>query len=42
VRFENFPLTASGKILKRELAAMARRGEIALTQIRYQAREKSA
>ena len=41
-RFESFPLTASGKILKRELAAMARRGEIALTPIRYQAREKSA
>ncbi len=42
VRFESFPLTASGKILKRELAAMARRGEIALTPIRWQPREKSA
>lgn len=42
-RFESFPLTASGKILKRELVAKAKRGEIALTAIRYQARrEKSA
>ena len=41
-RFESFPLTASGKILKRELAAMARRGEITLTPIRWQPREKSA
>lgn len=42
-RVESFPLTASGKILKRELAAMARRGDIALTPIRYQPRqEKSA
>lgn len=43
VRFDAFPLTASGKILKRELAAMARRREIAMTPIRYQLRqEKSA
>jgi acyl-CoA synthetase len=41
-RFETFPLTASGKILKRELVVMARRGEIAMTPIRYQRREKTA
>jgi acyl-CoA synthetase len=35
VRVEAFPLTASGKILKRELITMARRGEIMPTPIRY-------
>jgi acyl-CoA synthetase len=42
-RFDSFPLTASGKILKRELAAMGRRDEIDMMPVRYQARqEKSA
>ena len=35
VALEAFPLTASGKILKRELITMARRGEIMPTPIRY-------
>jgi acyl-CoA synthetase len=35
LRVDAFPLTASGKILKRELAEQARRGELALTPIRY-------
>ena len=34
---EEFPLTASGKILKRELAAMVRRGELAPVAVRYRA-----
>lgn len=38
---ESFPLTASGKILKRELVAMVKRGEIEPMPIRYQmAKEK--
>jgi acyl-CoA synthetase len=40
VRFEAFPLTASGKILKRRLAEMAKRNEIALTPIRYTPRQE--
>lgn len=40
VRFDAFPLTASGKILKRELVEMAKRGEIALTPIRYSPRQE--
>jgi acyl-CoA synthetase len=36
-RLEAFPLTASGKILKRELVERVRRGEIAPTPIRYRA-----
>ncbi|MDA8250094.1 MAG: hypothetical protein M0Z28_13085, partial [Rhodospirillales bacterium] len=32
---EVFPQTASGKILKREIAAMLARGELAPTPIRY-------
>jgi acyl-CoA synthetase len=35
VRLEAFPLTASGKILKRELVEMAKRGEIAPVPVRY-------
>ena len=43
VRFDAFPLTASGKILKRRLAEMAKHNEIAMTRIRYTPRqEKSA
>jgi acyl-CoA synthetase len=36
-RLDAFPLTASGKILKRELVERVRRGEIAPTPIRYRA-----
>ncbi len=35
LRVEQFPLTASGKILKRELVAMAKRGELDPTPVRY-------
>jgi acyl-CoA synthetase len=35
VRLDAFPLTASGKVLKRELAAMAARGEIAPMPVRF-------
>jgi acyl-CoA synthetase len=35
VRLDGFPLTASGKVLKRELAAMAARGEITPLPVRY-------
>lgn len=35
IRMESFPLTASGKILKRELIEMARRGAIAPAAVRY-------
>jgi acyl-CoA synthetase len=35
LRVDAFPLTASGKILKRELVAQAKRGEIAPTPIRF-------
>jgi acyl-CoA synthetase len=39
VRLDEFPLTASGKILKRELVEMAKRGEIAPQPVRFQAKE---
>jgi acyl-CoA synthetase (AMP-forming)/AMP-acid ligase II len=39
VRLEAFPLTASGKILKRELIHMVERGEIAPESLRLRARE---
>jgi len=42
VALAEFPLTASGKILKRELAQMARRGEIAPHPVRFQANEGAA
>ena len=35
VRLEEFPLTASGKILKRELVEMTRRGELIPVSVRY-------
>jgi len=35
LRLHQFPLTASGKILKRELVVMAQRGELAPTPVRY-------
>ena len=39
VRLDAFPLTASGKILKRELIHMVERGDIAPEPIRFQSRE---
>jgi acyl-CoA synthetase len=39
VRLAGFPLTASGKVLKRELVAMVKRGEIAPVPVRYANRE---
>jgi acyl-CoA synthetase len=42
LRLDIFPLTASGKILKRELVAMVKRGEIEPMPIRYQASEETA
>jgi acyl-CoA synthetase len=39
VRLDAFPLTASGKVLKRELAAMAARGEIAPEPVRFRKQE---
>ena len=40
VRLEEFPLTASGKILKRELAVWAREGRIAPVPCRFEGRER--
>ena len=39
LRVETLPLTASGKILKRELVAMIRRGELRPTPVRWRAKE---
>ena len=39
LRMEAFPLTASGKILKRELVAMIERGELQPTPVRWRAKE---
>jgi acyl-CoA synthetase len=39
LRMEAFPLTASGKILKRELVDMVRRGELAPHSVRLQSKE---
>jgi acyl-CoA synthetase len=39
VRLEAFPLTASGKILKRELVEMVKRGELAPAPVRYEKKE---
>ena len=33
---DEFPLTASGKILKRELVEMVKRGELVPTPVRHQ------
>jgi len=38
-RLEEFPLTASGKILKRDLIEMAKRGEIEPVAVRFEAKE---
>jgi non-ribosomal peptide synthetase component E (peptide arylation enzyme) len=37
LRVDCFPLTASGKILKRELVAMIRRGELAPIRVQWRA-----
>lgn len=42
LRMDTFPLTPSGKILKRELVAMVERGEIKPLPVRYQARKETA
>lgn len=42
VRMEAFPLTASGKILKRELVEMAKRGDIEPVLIRSQSPQEVA
>jgi acyl-CoA synthetase len=39
LRLETFPLTASGKILKRELIEMVKRGELVPQSLRFQAKE---
>ena len=39
MRLEEFPLTASGKILKRELVAMMKRGEIVPVAVRFGIKE---
>lgn len=39
---EKFPLTPSGKILKRELTEMAKRGDISPIPVRYKANKESA
>jgi acyl-CoA synthetase len=36
VRLDEFPLTASGKILKRNLVEMVKRGELVPEPVRYQ------
>ena len=40
VRLDAFPLTASGKILKRELVEMAKRGELAPAPVRLPSQRK--
>lgn len=40
LRVDAFPLTASGKILKRDLVEQVRRGELAPSPVRYRARDK--
>jgi len=39
IRVDDFPLTASGKILKRDLVEMTKRGEIAPEAVRFQPKE---
>lgn len=41
VRMEAFPLTASGKILKRELVDMVKRGDLAPAAVRYRSEKES-
>lgn len=42
LRMDAFPLTASGKILKRELIAMVERGEVKPEPVRYRTRKEDA
>ena len=42
LNLDTFPLTASGKILKRELVLMVERGELAPEPVRFERKEKSA
>ncbi|HXE68012.1 MAG TPA: class I adenylate-forming enzyme family protein [Hyphomicrobiaceae bacterium] len=42
LRLAEFPLTASGKILKRELVEMVKRGELLPEPVRYQAKKGDA
>ena len=42
IRMEVFPLTASGKILKRALVDQARSGEIVPVPVRFSARPAAA
>jgi acyl-CoA synthetase len=42
VRLDEFPLTASGKILKRNLVEMVKRGELAPVPVRFQQTEGAA
>jgi acyl-CoA synthetase len=42
VRLDEFPLTASGKILKRNLVEMVKRGELAPVPVRFQTTEGAA
>ena len=42
LRMHEFPLTASGKILKRELVEMVKRGDVCPQPVRYQSKEGSA
>jgi acyl-CoA synthetase len=42
VRMTSFPLTPSGKILKRELVDMVRTGKIAPEAVRFVLRKESA
>lgn len=41
LRMDGFPLTASGKILKRMLVEMVRKGELSPLPVRYRAREEN-
>lgn len=41
LRLQDFPLTASGKVLKRELVEMVKRGEIAPMPVRWTARKEA-
>jgi acyl-CoA synthetase len=42
LRMDAFPLTPSGKILKRELVAMVERGEVSPQAVRYVAGKENA
>ena len=42
VSLDQFPLTASGKVLKRELVEWAKAGRIALEPIEWRERQKGA